>query len=161
MTDHRKTPSRRASGAAAEAVELPAYGSTRTEPAPAIQEPGRLSRRAPDSGGTGVRLPGRGERFAPDDRLARPEFGEFGEEVVNGVRMECQPAGALHADPQSRLDRVVGVCLAKGYVSSVELLTRTEAESDFATDVCVRKEGIDPETGGRYLEEISFEVANT
>ncbi len=34
-------------------------------------------------------------------------------------------------------------------------------ESDFATDVCVRKDGVDPETGGRYLEELSFEVAHT
>ena len=55
----------------------------------------------------------------------------------------------------------MGVCLAEGYVASTELLTRTEKGFDFATDVCVRQEAIDPETGGRYLEEISFEVANT
>ncbi|HSN98504.1 MAG TPA: hypothetical protein VLS89_09400, partial [Candidatus Nanopelagicales bacterium] len=33
--------------------------------------------------------------------------------------------------------------------------------SDFATDVSVRKAGIDPSTGARYLEELSFEVVST
>lgn len=32
--------------------------------------------------------------------------------------------------------------------------------SDFATDVSVRKKGINPETGERYLEELSFEIVN-
>ena len=68
---------------------------------------------------------------------------------------------AEHADPQTRLAHLVSACLVEGYVTSSELLTRTEKESDFATDVCVRKEGIDPSTGGRYLEELAFEVANT
>ncbi|MCP4655702.1 MAG: hypothetical protein GY856_09815, partial [bacterium] len=63
--------------------------------------------------------------------------------------------------PQCRLAYVVSACVAQGYVASTELLTRTDKGSDFATDVCVRKEGIDPSTGGRYLEELSFEVANT
>ncbi len=120
---------------------------------PAIREPGGSP--------SAIRLPGRGERLAPDDRLARPEYGEFGEEVIDGVRMECLASDAEHADPQLRLGIVVGVCLRKGYVASTELLTRIEEETDFATDVCVRQEGVDPETGGRYLEELSFEVANT
>src|SRR5262249_23957761 len=32
--------------------------------------------------------------------------------------------------------------------------------SDFATDVCVRRSGKDPESGARFLEELSFEVVN-
>ncbi len=75
--------------------------------------------------------------------------------------MECLASDAEHADPQLRLGTLVDVCLQRGYVASTELLTRVETESDFATDVCVRKEGVDPETDSRYLEEISFEVANT
>ncbi|HEY7214250.1 MAG TPA: hypothetical protein VIC28_06450, partial [Thermoanaerobaculia bacterium] len=35
-----------------------------------------------------------------------------------------------------------------------------DEESDFATDTCVRKKGVDPETGSRYLEEIAFEVVS-
>jgi hypothetical protein len=120
------------------------------------------------SAGTGEKMtasgvsPGAGgKRYAPDDRLARPDVGRFGEEVVNGDRRMCMGAMAEHADPQSRLNILVGVCLAKGYVTSVELLTRRDEESDFATDVCVRRVGVDPETGSRYVEEVSFEVANT
>ncbi|HEY7215418.1 MAG TPA: hypothetical protein VIC28_12360, partial [Thermoanaerobaculia bacterium] len=41
-----------------------------------------------------------------------------------------------------------------------DLLTRHDQESDFATDTCVYKEGVDPATGGRYLEEIAFEVVS-
>src|SRR5690606_8353906 len=33
-------------------------------------------------------------------------------------------------------------------------------KSDFATDVCVRKTGDDPETGARFLEELAFEIIN-
>ncbi len=164
MADHRKTQSFKAPGASAGAsIKLPAYGAPQTDPAPAIREPGRprSTRRAPDEDGAAIRLPGRGERLDPDDRLARPEFGDFGEEVIDGVRIECSPSKAGHADPQCRLAAVVSICLAKGYIASTELLTRTDEESDFATDVCVRKVGKDPESGWRHLEELSFEVAHS
>ena len=93
-----------------------------------------------------------------DDRLAIPEAGE---EYVDGVRYEVLAGEADHADPQCQLAYVVRACVAEGYVASTELLTRSEVESDFATDVCVRRAGEDPQTGQRYLEELSFEVANT
>ena len=32
--------------------------------------------------------------------------------------------------------------------------------SDFATDLSIRRSGIDPRTGSRYLEELAFEVVN-
>jgi hypothetical protein len=139
--------------------ELPAYDSPQANPSPAFPDPGGpAKKRAPRSG---ARPPTGRKRYAPDDRLARPDVGRFGEEVVNGERRLCMGAAAEHADPQNRLNVLVGVCLAKGYVASTELLTRVEKGSDFATDVCVRRSGVDPATGGRYLEEISFEVANT
>ncbi len=102
--------------------------------------------------------PGRGERLAPDDRLARPETGE---EYIDGQRLEVMGPEAAHADPQCSLAAIVRICLAPGYVASAELLTRTDIGSDFATDVCVRRDGTDPQTGGRYVEEIAFEVANS
>jgi len=40
---------------------------------------------------------------------------------------------------------------------STELLTRAGPRSDFATDTCVCRSGIDPRTGSRYLEELAFE----
>jgi hypothetical protein len=65
-----------------------------------------------------------------------------------------------HADRQSIVNRVVGSCVASGYTTALELLTRVDEDSDFATDVCVRRDGVDPETGARFLEEIAFEVVS-
>jgi hypothetical protein len=50
--------------------------------------------------------------------------------------------------------------VAPGFTAATDLLTRHDEESDFATDTCVYKEGVDPATGGRYLEEIAFEVVS-
>ena len=99
-----------------------------------------------------MRMPG------VDDRLAIPEAGE---EYVDGVRYEVLAGEAEHADPQCQLAYIVRACVVEGYVASTELLTRSEVGSDFATDVCVRRAGNDPQTGQRYLEELSFEVANS
>lgn len=113
---------------------------------------------SPGHEGHGLRLPSHRERLAPDDRLAIPEAGE---EYIDGERFEVMAGDAAHADPQCDLAYVVRACVAKGYIASTELLTRTDVGSDFATDICVRREGTDPETGGRYVEEVSFEVANS
>jgi len=99
-----------------------------------------------------MRMPG------VDDRLAVPETGE---EYLDGVRYEVMAGESEHADPQCQLAYVVRACVAEGYIASTELLTRSDIGSDFATDVCVRQAGEDPQTGQRYLEEVSFEVANT
>ncbi len=93
-----------------------------------------------------------------DDRLAIPEAGE---EFIDGVRCKVIAEEAEHADPQCQLAYVVRACVADGYIASTELLTRSDRDNDFATDVCVRRAGKDPQTGQRYLEELSFEVANT
>lgn len=115
------------------------------------------ARRAPCSGA--LRLPGRDEPPAYiDERLVKPETRE---EMVRGRLIQAAPAKPEHADPQSRLDRVIGSHAIEGFVTSTELLTRAGPRSDFATDVCVRREGIDPRTGNRYLEELAFEVVNT
>lgn len=45
-------------------------------------------------------------------------------------------------------------------MGSTELLTRVGPKSDFATDLCIRREGIDADTGRRYLEELAFEVVS-
>ncbi len=115
------------------------------EPSLPLREPGSSSPPA-------LRMPG------VDDRLATPEAGE---EYIDGVRYEVMAGEPEHADPQCQLAYVVRACVAEGYIASTELLTRSDVGSDFATDVCVRRAGEDPQTGQRYLEELSFEVANT
>ncbi len=50
--------------------------------------------------------------------------------------------------------------MAPGFVGSTDLLTRVTANSNFATDTCIRRVGKDPETGRRYLEEFAFEIVS-
>ena len=83
------------------------------------------------------------------------------EEVLRGQRLIAAPAKEPHADPHCRLDYLISAATASGYVASSDLLTRAGPASEFATDTCVRREGIDPTTGTRYLEELAFEVVST
>jgi hypothetical protein len=132
-----------------------------------LMAPGRTpadTRRAPSSGtssgsNAALRLPG--EHDPPpyiDDRLVEPETRE---ELVRGRRIYAFPANPEHGDPHSRLDRVIGSHATHGFTTSADLLTHAGQGSDFATDVCVRRDGTDPRTGNRYLEELAFEVVNT
>ncbi len=143
----------------ARAYELPSYGSPSAQPVVPMHEPG-----SPGGGQVGD-SPGGGDSSPPpamrmpgvDERLAIPEAGE---EYIDGVRYEVMAGEPAHADPQCQLSYIVRACVASDYVASTELLTRADQKSDFATDVCVRRRGVDRLTGERYLEEISFEVAN-
>jgi hypothetical protein len=83
---------------------------------------------------------------------------ESREEMVRGERILAMPSLPPHGDQHFRLDYVIGAHLKTGYVGSTDMLTRSSVESDFATDTCVRKTGIDPATNERYLEEVAFEV---
>jgi hypothetical protein len=85
-----------------------------------------------------MRLPGRGSFPRVDDHLVEPEVTR--DEIIGGRRVVAMPAHPPHADRQSTVDRVVGSCVASGYTAAA---------------VCVRRAGIDPETGARYLEEIA------
>jgi hypothetical protein len=119
----------------------------------------RYSLKAPGRGGASpaLRLPGRGSFPRVDDHLVEPEVTR--DEIIGGRRVVAMPALPPHADRQSTVDRV-GSCVASGYTAAAELLTRVDEDSDFATDICVRRDGVDPETGARYLEEIAFEVVS-
>lgn len=94
----------------------------------------------------------------PDDHLVEPETRQ---EMWRGRRIDLAPALHEHADTHIRLGRLIDQYTADGYVASSDLLTRRGDHSDFATDACIRKDGDDPETGHRHLEELSFEVFHT
>jgi hypothetical protein len=70
------------------------------------------------------------------------------------------PSLPEHGDPHFSLDYLIGAHVKEGYVGSTDLLTRVAERSNFASDTCVRKKGVDPTTGQRYLEELAFEVVN-
>ncbi len=103
-----------------------------------------------------MHLPGRSE-WPVDEYLDPPELTRY-ERVDERGRQVASPATEQHGDPHFHLDQVLGPHLAEGYVGSVDLKTRVDVEREFASDTCVRKAGIDPETGSRYLEELVFEV---
>lgn len=51
--------------------------------------------------------------------------------------------------------------IGKDFAFAVEMLTRTSETNDFAPDVSVYPRARHPETGGRQLEELAFEVVST
>jgi hypothetical protein len=112
---------------------------------------------APGGSGAAARLPAHEPFPSLDQHLVKPETRE---EMIRGRRVLAMPAHPPHADRHFKLDYVLGPHIKPGYVGSTELLTRAGAGSDFATDTCVRKEGEDPRTGTRYLEELAFEIVN-
>jgi hypothetical protein len=114
---------------------------------------------APSSSGSSAafRLPSADEPPPIDARLVAPETRE---QLVRGRRVVAMPANPAHGDRHFKLDYVIGAHVKEGYVGSTDLLTRSAVSSDFASDTCVRKGGIDPRTNTRYLEELAFEVVN-
>jgi len=104
------------------------------------------------------RLPGRGSSPGIDERLVEPEVTR--DEIIGGRRVVAFPAQEPHATQHTQLDYVMRAHVSPGYHVAADLLTRHDEESDFASDVCVFQAGVNPATGGRYLEEIAFEVVS-
>ncbi|HEX3527788.1 MAG TPA: hypothetical protein VH988_12055 [Thermoanaerobaculia bacterium] len=118
-----------------------------------------LSLKAPARSGGSLHLPGRGSFPVVDDHLVEPEVTR--DEIINGRRVVVFPAEAPHGDKQVDLDTLLRIHVAPGFIVSADLLSRFAEKADFASDTCVRREGVDPATGRRYLEEVAFEVVST
>ena len=93
-----------------------------------------------------------------DEHLVKPETTR--DEVLQGRKIVAQPALAPHADAHAKIDAVVHWHVRDGYQTAIDLLTRVADHSDFASDISIRREGDDPATGERWLEEISIEIVN-
>src|SRR6185295_17829693 len=93
-----------------------------------------------------------------DDHLVQPEVTR--DEIIGGQRVVLSPVEEPHATQHTQLNYVLRAHVAPGYRAASGLLTRYDEESDFATSTCVFRAGVDPATGGRYLEEIAFEVVS-
>ncbi len=91
-----------------------------------------------------------------DDHLIVPEVTR--DEIIGGRRVIATPAEEAEAIRHGNLGYVLLAHAAPGYCAPVGLLTRFAEESDFATAACVLKDGVDPETGSRHLEELAFEI---
>lgn len=116
------------------------------------------SLKAPGRTGAGMSLPGRGPFPRVDDHLVEAEVTR--DEIIGGRRVVASPANPAHATKQVEIDFVVLAHVAPGYRGATDLLTRHDQDSDFATDLCIYKDGIDPETGARHLEEVAFEIVS-
>ena len=90
-----------------------------------------------------------------DEYVVEPETRA---EMIDGRIVHVSPASPPHGDLHTRLDNIVYNHAAPGYVASSDMLTRTSERWSFAADASIRKEGTDPATGSRYLEELAFEV---
>jgi hypothetical protein len=117
-----------------------------------LKAPGRSGYSSP------VHLPGRDPFPRVDDHLVEPEITR--DEMIGGRRIVASPAQPPHATKHTDLDFVLRAHVAPGYRAAADLLTRHDQSSDFATDVCIYKDGVDPDTGARHLEEIAFEIVS-
>jgi len=94
---------------------------------------------------------------AVDERLVMPETRA---EIINGKVYFVPPSDEPHGSTHIDLGAVVRAHLASGYSGALEMLTRTSKDNDFAPDASVYPSERDPETGGRKLEEIAFEIVS-
>jgi hypothetical protein len=100
----------------------------------------------------------RSEPFAVDERLVAPGARyEILDATLVYVPPADEPHGSLHAD----LAALVLAHRDENYSVAVDMLTRTSEIDDLAPDVSVYPTARDPQTGGRRLEEIAFEIAST
>jgi Uma2 family endonuclease len=104
------------------------------------------------------RSPADAELPAIDDRLVEPETRY---EIYDGELTYVSPADRPHGIRQSRLCALLEVHTGEAFEVGNEVLTRTSKIDDIAPDVSVFPEAPHPETGGRQLEQLAFEIVST
>lgn len=95
---------------------------------------------------------------AIDDRLVEPETRY---EVRRGELVHVSPADPPHAERHLQLCALIEAHIGMAFEAACDLLTRTTEVDDIAPDVSVYPEAPHPETGGRQLEHLAFEVVST
>jgi hypothetical protein len=93
-----------------------------------------------------------------DQRVVTPETRE---EYIDGRVVHALPANLEHAATHAGLDYVLRASAGSGYMTTTDMLTRTSEGWDFAADSAILKQGLDPDTGTRHVEELAFEIKNT
>jgi Uma2 family endonuclease len=93
-----------------------------------------------------------------DERLVAPESGY---EIDDGRLVRVPPALPPHAIRHSKISALLEAHVADDFEVACDMLTRLSETSDRAPDVSVFPIAPDPQTGGRQLEQLAFEVVNT
>jgi Uma2 family endonuclease len=84
-----------------------------------------------------------------------------GYEILDGKVIEVPPAHEPHAERNSKLAALLEAHVSPDFNVAVDMLTRTGHLDNFAPDASVYPVARDPETGGRQLEHLAFEIAST
>lgn len=130
-----------------------ASGSVGLHAPPAGGSPGPRAPTAPR-----MRAPRHGEPLpAVDERLIMPETRY---EVVGGKVLFSPPADEPHGATHFDLTQILGAYVAPEFRGAVDMLTRTSRTSDHAPDASIYPRERDPETGGRKLEHLAFEIVS-
>ena len=122
-------------------------------PAQSMHAPGAASASSSYS------LPGASQPLRVDDHVVEPE-SDRREVMIDGQILQALPANVPHGTQKAALNYILYAHLAPGYIVASNLLTRFDERNDFASDSAVLKDGTDPATGTRYLEELAFEVVS-
>ncbi len=93
-----------------------------------------------------------------DEHKIRPELER--REMIDGEILRALPAEFPHAVQNGDLDYLLRAHLAADYRVATDLITRHDLKADFASDSAVVRDGIDPNTGSRYREELVFEIVS-
>lgn len=124
---------------------------------------------------TPLRCPAPAGRLPRLDENLVPEDASY--EILDGQRLECM-GEPEHARPQAQLAYVLSSLAGPGYDALVELTTRADTVpppadldvnakqlprtvQELRPDASILRQGVDPNTGDRYVEDLSFEVVNT
>jgi hypothetical protein len=129
------------------------------------------------SSSTPVSFPGPGSnsRLPRLDDSLLPEDSCY--EILDGRRIHCM-GEREHARPHAQLAYVIAGLAAPGFEALVELTTRADTApppadldptaerlpstvQELRPDASILRQGTDPATGDRYIEDLSFEVVNT
>jgi Uma2 family endonuclease len=95
---------------------------------------------------------------AVDDRIVAPNSGF---EIDDGKLVRVPPADEPHGTCNASIATLLHAHIASDYAVAVDMLTRTSLIDDIAPDASVFLRARNPETGGRHLEELAFEVVST
>ena len=82
-------------------------------------------------------------------------------EAIDGKIFYVCPSDEPHGTYHSRIAALLEAHVVPSYQVAVDMLTRTSEKNDMAPDASVFPAARDPETGGRLLEELVFEVVST
>jgi Uma2 family endonuclease len=86
---------------------------------------------------------------------------ESGYEIDDGKLVRVVPSDEPHGDRHAKITALLEAHVADDFNVAIDMLTRTSETDDFAPDASVYPRERDPETGGRQLEQLAFEVVST